>query len=74
MADKVSFGNGDSARVERWPFSKLKPGKYFEITDLSQHVALRTAASRARKKHNTTFIVRKMTRQDGTPILRVYRE
>lgn len=72
--DKVSFGNGRSAREERWPFSKLKQGKYFEVTDLNQYVALRTASSRARRKFEAVFNVRKMAREDGTVVLRVYRE
>jgi hypothetical protein len=75
MADKVSFGNGDAPQAERWPFSKLKRGKYFECEDLSQHTAIRTAATRARKRLKKKFSVRKVTMVEGgvrRQVIRVY--
>jgi hypothetical protein len=67
MADKVSFGigNGRSRVPERWPFSKLTRGHYFQCDDLTQHTALRTAATRARKKLGKKFSVRKVTIVSG---------
>lgn len=70
----VTFGEGDTPGRERWPFAKLARGKFFEVADLTKHVALRTAASRARKKLNKIFAVRKVTREDGAQVIRVYRE
>jgi hypothetical protein len=78
MADKVSFGNGQPYRTpERWPFSQLKPGHFFECTDLSQHTAIRTAASRARKRLKRRFSVRKVTLTENRvrrQVIRVYLE
>ena len=76
MADKVSFGNGRPPEDERWPFSTLKRGSYFQVEDLKQHTALRTAATRARKRLGKRFSVRKVTFQgaDGAKrqAIRVY--
>lgn len=60
MSSEVSFGEGRAPGKERWPFSELKRGKYFECEDLSQHTAIRTAASRAQKKLKRQFSVRKI--------------
>jgi hypothetical protein len=76
-SDKVSMGNGSPPDVERWPFSELKRGKYFEVTDLKQHTAVRTASTRAKKKLGKKFSVRKVTlTEDGVArqVIRVYLE
>lgn len=75
MPEAVTFGEGDNPGRGRWPFfKKLAKGKYFEVTDLTRHTALRTAASRAGKKLKKTFSVRKVRRDDGVSVIRVYRE
>lgn len=68
------MGEGKPPVRERWPFADLKKGKFFEVADVTKHVALRTAASRAKKKLNRVFAVRKVTRDDGASVIRVYRE
>ena len=75
--DEIKFGEGDSPGRGRWPFDKLarcKKGGFFEVTDLEKHVALRTAASRASKKTKKVFSVRKVKRDDGVTVIRVYRQ
>lgn len=74
--DEVTFGVGETPGRGRWPFEKLtKKGNFFEVTDLTKHVALRTAASRAHKKLKRAFVVRKMQREgDGVEVIRVYRK
>jgi hypothetical protein len=73
--EEVTFGDGKTPTRGRWPFSDLKKGQFFEVTDLEKHVALRTAASRARKKLKRVFAVRKVTSEaTGAQVLRVYRE
>jgi hypothetical protein len=73
--EEVTFGAGKTPARGRWPFADLKKGEFFEVTDLEKHVALRTAASRARKKLKRVFAVRKVKREDnGAQVLRVYRE
>lgn len=71
---QVTFGEGKTPGRERWPFADLAKNNFFEVTDLKKHVALRTAASRARKKLKRKFSVRKMTRDDGVEVIRVFRE
>lgn len=76
MASKVSFGNGAVPVVERWPFSTLKPGQFFQCDDVKQHIALRAAATRARKRLKRTFSVNKVKlTKDGEliQVIRVYR-
>lgn len=73
--EEVTFGEGKKPIRDRWPFATLKAKQFFEVTDLTKHVALRTAASRARKKLKRTFAVRKIKREsDGVEVIRVYRE
>lgn len=72
--DDIKFGEGENPGRGRWPFHKLAKGKFFEVTDLDKHVALRTAASRARKKLKKVFAVRKVKREDGVIVIRVYRQ
>ena len=72
--DQVTFGEGDNPGRGRWPFEQLKKGQFFEVTDLTKHVALRTAASRARKKFKKVFAVRKVKRDDDVQVIRVYRQ
>ena len=75
VVEEVTFGDGKTPTRGRWPFADLKKGQFFEVTDLEKHVALRTAASRARKKLKRVFAVRKVTREgDGAQVLRVFRE
>lgn len=74
MTEGVTFGEGKVPVKERWPFAELKKGKFFECTDLTKHTALRTAASRARKKLNKTFAVRKVANEKGALVIRVYLE
>jgi hypothetical protein len=74
VVDEVTFGEGENPGRSRWPFSQLAKGKFFEVTDLKKHVALRTAASRARKKLRRIFAVHKVTKDDGTKVIRVYRQ
>lgn len=73
MASKVSFGNGAVPQVERWPFSTLKRGQYFQCDDITQHTAIRAAATRARKRLNKTFSVHKVKVKEGAEIRRVIR-
>jgi len=68
----VTLGDGAPPRRERWPFSGLKSGEYFQCDDLTQHTAIRTAASRAQKKYGTKFSVRKVKLRSGRSVLRVY--
>ena len=73
--EEVTFGDGKTPTRGRWPFADLKKGQFFEVADLEKHVALRTAASRARKKLKRVFAVRKVKREtDGAQVLRVFRE
>lgn len=72
--EDVTMGQGKTPVRDRWPFAKLKKKQFFEVTDLTKHVALRTAASRARKKLNKVFAVRKVIREDKVQVIRVYRE
>lgn len=74
MSEDVKFGEGKTPVKARWPFAELKKGKFFEVHDVTKHIALRTAASRARKKLSRTFAVRKVTREDGEVVIRVYRQ
>lgn len=69
----VTIGEGKTPVRDRWPFAELKKKQFFEVADLTKHIALRTAASRARKKLNKVFNVRKVTREDGVAVIRVYR-
>lgn len=73
MADeqKVSMGTGAPQQRERWPFSKLKPGKFFQVDDMRNWIAVRTAASRAGKRLNRQFSVRK-AQHKGKEVIRVY--
>lgn len=69
----VTMGEGEAPGRERWPFSTLKrKGLYFECENLSQHTALRTAASRASKRYKRKFSVRKVMNERGIPVIRVY--
>lgn len=75
MANKVSFGNGAVPQLERWPFSGLKPGHYFQCDDITKHASIRSAASRARKRLKKDFSVHKVKlMKDGaiTQVIRVY--
>ena len=73
--EEVTFGEGKKPAKDRWPFATLKAKQFFEVTDLSRHVALRTAASRARRKLKRKFAVRKVKREsDGLEVIRVFRE
>lgn len=76
MADEnnttVTLGDGAPPKRERWPFSKLKSGEYFQCDDLGQHMALRTAASRAQKRLGTRFSVRKVALRSGRQVIRVF--
>lgn len=74
MVEEVKFGDGKTPERARWPFADLKKGRFFEVDDLTKHVALRTAASRARKKLTRVFAVRKVTLEGGKIVIRVYRE
>lgn len=67
---KVVIGKGTPVR-ERWPFSKIKAGNFFQVDDMTQWVALRTAASRAGKRLNRKFLVRKADFK-GREVIRVY--
>lgn len=62
---EVAFGEGRVPGKERWPFSALKRGKYFECEDVNLHTAIRTAASRAQKRLGKKFTVRKMRVPSG---------
>jgi len=68
----VTLGDGDAPRRERWPFASLKPGKYFQCSDVGQHTAIRTAASRAQKKYGKRFSVRKVRLAPGSYVIRVF--
>ncbi|OLB83114.1 MAG: hypothetical protein AUI15_36640 [Actinobacteria bacterium 13_2_20CM_2_66_6] len=68
----LSVGEGTAPRREKWPFGKLKPGAYFECSDVEQHTALRTAASRARKKYGRRFSVHKVRVAPGNYVIRVF--
>lgn len=68
---KVTLGKGRPAVRERWPFSKLKAGGFFQVDDMTQWVALRTAANRAGKKLGSRFSVRKAEAR-GKEVIRVY--
>lgn len=68
----VVIGNGTVKETERWPFGKLTLQNYFEVDDLGLHTAVRTAATRAKKKYNRNFSVRKVT-VEGRQVIRVYR-
>lgn len=79
VMNEVTFGEGKvPGRGERWPFSTLKRGKYFECADLTLYTAIRTAASRAQKKLKRKFTVRKLRVpvKEGEPhtVIRVFRE
>lgn len=74
VEQEVTFGEGENPGRGRWPFEKLAKGKYFQVDDVTKHVALRTAASRARKKLKKVFAVRKVSLEDGKTVIRVYRE
>lgn len=65
MGNEVTFGAGAVPAKERWPFAQLKAGKYFQCDDVSQHTAIRTAASRAQKKLGKKFSVRKLSVGEG---------
>lgn len=67
---EVAFGEGRAPGKERWPFSELKRGKYFQCEDVSLHTAIRTAASRAQKRLNKKFTVRKMQVPDGPGVFK----
>lgn len=68
---------GTIAQTERWPFASLKRGSYFQVDDLSLHTAVRSAATRAKRRYpQKNFSVRKVTvMKNGAPqrVLRVYR-
>ena len=66
------ISEGTAPRRERWPFGSLKPGQFFTCSDLEQHAALRTAASRAQKKYACRFSVRKVKTRSGKSVLRVF--
>lgn len=68
----VTLGDGTAPRRERWPFGSLKPGKYFQCADVTQHTAIRTAASRAQKKYRCRFSVRKVRLSTGKFVIRVF--
>lgn len=75
MGNEVTFGAGTVPAKERWPFAQLKPGKYFQCDDVSQHTAIRTAASRAQKKWGRKFSVRKLTvgkGEEAHAVIRVF--
>lgn len=67
---KVIMGKGTPVR-ERWPFSKLKAGRFFQVDDVTQWIAIRTAASRAGKRLGKEFSVRK-AEYKGKAVIRVY--
>lgn len=76
-SNEVSVGEGKAPTNERWPFSTLKKGQYFQCDDLTQHTALRTAASRAKKKLSKVFSVRKVAIKVGgeaRTVIRVFLE
>jgi frataxin-like iron-binding protein CyaY len=68
---KVVIAKGAAPSRERWPFSKLKPGEFFQVDNMTQWIALRTAASRAGKRLNRKFSVRK-DEHKGKEVIRVY--
>lgn len=76
---EITVGEGQAPGKERWPFSTLRRGKYFECADVKLHTALRTAASRAQKRLKKKFTVRKMQVPNGTAgnlktVIRVFRK
>lgn len=68
---KVVISKGAPAPKERWPFSRLKIGQHFQVDDLTKWIALRSAASRAGKRLNKEFSVRKVVHK-GREVIRVY--
>jgi hypothetical protein len=72
MVSEVQIGEGTVREIERWPFSRLKRGNYFEVKDLEDHAAVRSAATRAKKRYKRHFSVRKVT-VEGKQVIRVYR-
>lgn len=70
-SERIPIGKGDVPSKERWPFSKLEKGNFFPVQDLTQWVAVRTAASRAGTRLKRKFSVRKVTVK-GKEVIRVY--
>lgn len=68
----VSIGSGTVKETERWPFGQLTLQNYFQVDNLKLHTAVRTAATRAKKKYGRNFSVRKVT-VEGRKVIRVYR-
>lgn len=74
MPSKVSIANGVAPTAERWPFSTLKRGQYFQCDDLTKHTAIRAAATRASKRLNKKFSVSKVKiKQKDGQVLQVIR-